>query len=49
MTTPPALALPKTDLRQIEHDRLVAEQTPERYRHMIEGLGALACSKFGGG
>lgn len=33
--TPPALALPKTDLRQIEHDRLVAEQTTEQYRHMI--------------
>jgi len=46
---PPKTDVTQTDLTQIEHDQLMAEQTPEQYRRMIKGLGAFARSKLGGG
>lgn len=41
-------SLQQTDLTQVEHDRLTAQQTPAQYRRMIAGLGTLARSKLGG-
>jgi hypothetical protein len=47
-SSPPEPELVQTDHTQIEHDRLMAQQTPEQYRRMIKGLGALARAKLGG-
>ena len=43
----PETELVQTDLTQLEHDRLIAEQTPAKRLAMNKGLGALARSKLG--
>lgn len=37
---------PPVEPDQLEYDRLMAQQTPEQYKAMVKGLGALARSKL---